>query len=75
MYDNQPIIVGVGQIVDRWDGVSAQEAPSPLGLINQASLNSIADTGVEQLARHIDYIAIVRLFSDSLRKPFSPFSN
>jgi len=73
MNDNLPIIVGVGQTVNHWDGTSAAEAPSPLQLITEASSKAIEDTGLTGLAAHFDYLAVVRLFSDSVREQFFPF--
>ena len=75
MNDNLPILIGVGQVVDHWDGVSTQDAPSPLSLITGACRNAVADTGIDKLAKHIDYVAIVRLFSDSLPMAFAPFGS
>lgn len=73
MNDNLPIIVGVGQIVDHWDGRDPSEAPSPISLISKSIERALTDTGVSDFRDHIDTLAVVRIFSDSLRTPFDPF--
>ena len=73
LQENIPIIVGVGQVVDHWDGKNAEEAPDPISLISQSFKKATHDTGLEDIATHIGSLAVVRAFSDSLRKPFDPF--
>jgi acetyl-CoA C-acetyltransferase len=68
-----PIIVGVGQIVDHWNGDIAGEAPSPLSLIQSAIRIASDDTGLANALNHIDAVAVIRSFSDSLPRPFDPF--
>ena len=71
--DKFPVIIGVGQVVDHWDGSDPDAAPHPLVMIRSAIDHAIADTGSEGLADSIDCAAFLRTFPDSLRKPFTPF--
>ena len=71
--DRLPIIVGVGQIVDHWDGSDLKQAPSPLDLIAESIKRAQADAGLNDLSNKIDTLAVVRAFTDSLRTPFDPF--
>ena len=59
---NAPVIVGVGDFTDRSkeDGFNLQE------LLAKAGDLAIADTGVAQLKKHIDYIGVVRFSVDFL---------
>ena len=43
--DRLPIIVGVGQVVDHWDGGDLSLAPSPIGLIAESIKRAQADAG------------------------------
>ena len=61
---NLPVLVGVGQCVDNWDGKSGLEsAPSPLSLATRASNLAISDAGLSPTT--IDAIAVVRTMEDS----------
>lgn len=71
--DNRPVIIGVGQAVDHWDGRVAEEAPHPLAMIRTAMARAIEDTQSGAVASAIDCAAFIRTFPDSLRKPFTPF--
>lgn len=71
--DRLPIIVGVGQVVNHWDGTDANQSPSPISLIAESIKRAQADAGVDDLVDKIDSLAVVRAFTDSLRKPFDPF--
>ena len=70
---NVPIIVGVGQVVDHWDGRDPSQAPSPICLATQSIERALADTGNSDLHNDMDTLAVVRSFTDSLRSPFDPF--
>ncbi|MEP3890288.1 MAG: enoyl-CoA hydratase-related protein [Hellea sp.] len=71
--DNFPIIIGVGQVVDHWDGQDAKSAPHPAAMIQQAIDLALRDTGSKNIASNVDCAAFLRSFSDSLRHPFDPF--
>ena len=71
--DSLPIIVGVGQVVDHWDGRDLDQSPSPISLITESIKRAQADAGVFDLVEKIDTLAVVRAYTDSLRKPFDPF--
>ncbi len=63
---NTPVLIGVGQAVDHWDGSDAATAPSPQSLMQHASEAALADTGAAEAVRAaIDVIAVVRHFADS----------
>lgn len=65
MDDRTPVLIGAGQYVQR-----EATADSPMALASQASLaalrHAVHSTGLETatLAKHIDTIAVTRLFSD-----------
>ena len=60
-----PVLVGVGQVTDHWDGTSgAVGAPSPNSLCVAASELALRDAGIE--ASEIDTLAVVRIFEDSV---------
>ena len=71
--DKLPVIIGVGQLVDHWDGSDADTAPHPLDMIKTAIDSAVADCGGKGLTDAIDFTAFVRTFPDSLRKPVTPF--
>ena len=71
--DSLPIIVGVGQVVDHWDGRDLDKSSSPISLITESIKRAQADAGVFDLVEKIDTLAVVRAYTDSLRKPFDPF--
>lgn len=71
--DNFPIIVGVGQIVDHWDGADAKTAPHPVNIVKNAIERALSDTGISNLHKNVDCAAFVRTFPDSVPFPFDPF--
>lgn len=72
--DNIPIIIGVGQVMHRWDGQDAARAPSPQGLMVEAAQAALADTGAADAVRDaIDVLTAVRIFPDSLPGDNHPF--
>jgi acetyl-CoA C-acetyltransferase len=63
---NTPVLIGVGQTVDHWDGSDAASAPSPQSLMQRASEAALADTDAADAVRaSIDVVAVVRHFADS----------
>ena len=52
--DSLPIIVGVGQVVDHWDGRDLDQSPSPISLITESIKRAQADAGVFDLVEKID---------------------
>lgn len=60
-----PVLVGVGQITDHWDGTAGPDgAPSPKSLCVSASEMALKDAGI--VASEIDTITVVRIFEDSV---------
>ncbi|MEO1188146.1 MAG: acetyl-CoA acetyltransferase, partial [Pseudomonadota bacterium] len=60
-----PVLVGVGQITDHWDGTAGPDgAPSPKSLCVSASEMALNDAGIA--ASEIDTITVVRIFEDSV---------
>ncbi len=57
--DNTPVLIGGGQYVQREATNS-----SPMMLAAEAARLAMQDTGVDNLASHIDTICVTRLFSD-----------
>jgi acetyl-CoA C-acetyltransferase len=71
---NTPILVGVGQVVNHWDGESAESAPSPVSLAVQACRAALQDTDApDATAAAIDTVAVVRTNADSIRNARHPF--
>lgn len=69
-----PVIVGVGQIVDRWDGGDVRNAPNPALLATRAAKAALEDSAAfDQLRAAIDVVAVVRTNADSAEKPNAPF--
>ena len=63
---NTPVLIGVGQAVDHWDGSDAAAAPSPQSLMQRATEAALADTGAGDAVRAaIDVVTVVRHFADS----------
>lgn len=63
---NTPVLIGVGQAVDHWDGSDPAAAPSPQSLMQRASEAALADSGAADAVRAaIDVVAVVRHFADS----------
>jgi acetyl-CoA C-acetyltransferase len=72
--NSTPVIIGVGQVVDHWDGSDAAQAPSPSTLARDAALAALADTGAGgAVAAAIDVLAFVRVNSDSITGVKQPF--
>ena len=71
--DSFPVIIGVGQAVDHWNGRDPAEAPHPLAMIRTAMARAIEDTGSAGVEQAIDCAAFIRTFPDSLGKPVTPF--
>ena len=71
--DQLPVIVGVGQAVDRWDGSDPAEAPHPLTMIRLAIRRALDDTRASNIASAVNCAAFIRTFPDSLRQPVTPF--
>ena len=60
-----PVLVGVGQVTDHWDGTAGPEgAPSPKSLCVDTSKIALEDAGIA--AGEIDTLAVVRIFEDSV---------
>ena len=60
-----PVLVGVGQVTDHWDGTAGPDgAPSPNSLCVSASKLALEDAGIA--ASEIDTLAVVRIFEDSV---------
>jgi acetyl-CoA C-acetyltransferase len=69
-----PVLIGVGQVVNHWDGADPAQAPSPASLRLAAAKTALADTGAaERLAGALDVVAIVRTNLDSVTGQTSPF--
>lgn len=71
--EQYPVIIGVGQVVDRWNGVEAESAPNPLDMIRTCIEKAIEDASGTAIAEAIDCAAFVRTFPDSLAEPITPF--
>ncbi len=69
-----PVVVGVGQVVDHWDGRDPAVAPSPLSLAAAATRAALADSGApDRLAARIDRVVAVRTMLDSIPGAPQPF--
>ena len=69
-----PVLVGVGQCVDHWDGSDASTAPDPSSLRLKAALAALDDCGVgEVVAGAIDRVVVVRTMLDSVAGTPHPF--
>lgn len=74
MNPNTPILVGVGQLVDRWDGADLNAAPSPADLVRDAARIAFDDSGVAQdLIALVDEVHVVRTYLDSIPNTSQPF--
>ena len=58
--DNTPVIVGVGDIIDR----RKVDGPDPLTLLSQSSELALYDTGVKNIIDYLDAIGVVRFSVD-----------
>ena len=61
--DSLPIIVGVGQVVDHWDGRDLDKSSSPISLITESIKRAQADAGVFDLVEKIDTLAVVSILT------------
>lgn len=52
--DTFPVIIGVGQAVDRWDGMDLTGAPHPLAMIRTAIDRAVADTECAEVVYDLD---------------------
>ncbi|MFM9851281.1 MAG: hypothetical protein ACKVOJ_00540 [Sphingomonadaceae bacterium] len=68
---NTPILIGIGQCVDHWDGSDPAAAPSPHSLRARATAAAVTDCGIEAAA--IDRIIVVRTMLDSVPGTPQPF--
>lgn len=74
IHPSTPVIVGVGQCVDHWDGSDAASAPSPISLARSAGRLALADSGAgAALAGCIDQVTVVRTMLDSVPGTPQPF--
>ncbi len=74
IHPNTPVLIGIGQIVDHWDGSNRAAAPSPVSLLQSAAAKAISDTGaVAAVSEAIDRIVIVRTMLDSVPGTPHPF--
>jgi acetyl-CoA C-acetyltransferase len=60
-----PILIGVGQTVNHWNGDDLRSAPSPVSLAADASRAAITDVGASEVAKAIDTLVVVRTVADS----------
>lgn len=61
--DNRPVIIGAGQITEKWDSLAT--ARSPLALMADAVLAAAVDAGLtEQTLRKADRLMVTTLFTD-----------
>ena len=58
--DNTPVIVGVGDIIDK----RKVDGPDPLTLLGQASELAFQDTGIKNVIDYLDAIGVVRFSVD-----------
>lgn len=71
--ERTPILVGVGQSINRWDGSDVGSAPSPISLAAEATQNAIADAATNSdIATQIDVVAFVRLNQESYAQAPAP---
>lgn len=65
MHPNTPVLVGTGQVTLPTPE-SATQAHSPGELAAQTVRIALQDTGSQEIATHVDTLALVRLFADSI---------
>lgn len=66
MDDRLPVIIGVGQTVDHWDGKDAASAPNPVGLAAKAASKALLDSGNQETVRDaVDVVVASRLNVDT----------
>lgn len=74
IHKRTPVLIGVGQVTDRWDGADIATAPSPVSLAIRAARAALADTGAaDTVARGIDVVTVVRTNLDSVAGAKHPF--
>ena len=72
--DHTPVIVGVGQSLERLSGLDVSAASSPQQMASEAGRLALLDGGNGALlGEAIDAIAVVRLFGDSVPPALVPF--
>jgi acetyl-CoA C-acetyltransferase len=69
--DNTPIIIGAGQYVERLHTQSEPPFAPPMQLAAIACQTALRDAGIA--AAEIDTIAVIRLFSDTVKTWHSPY--
>tara|TARA_R110002049_G_scaffold134756_4_gene294289 strand:- start:260 stop:1786 length:1527 start_codon:yes stop_codon:yes gene_type:complete len=70
LHDNTPIIIGAGQFVERLNKQSSPPFAAPMDLAANACKMALQDAGVP--AEAVDTIAVIRLFSDTVKVWASP---
>jgi acetyl-CoA C-acetyltransferase len=69
-----PVIVAVGQSLNRWDGENIDRAPGPASMSVDAARAALYDSDVPaEVARTVDCLAIVRANQDSVDGVTLPF--
>jgi acetyl-CoA C-acetyltransferase len=69
-----PILIGVGQCVDHWDGADPAAAPSPSSLRLAAAMRALEDSGErDAVLGNIDRVIVVRTMLDSVPDAPQPF--
>lgn len=65
--ENHPVIIGVGQVTHREK--IREDSLSALELACQAINNCVADTGKEDLLKHVDSLSVVNISIESMKHP------
>ncbi len=74
VHPNTPVLIGVGQCVDHWNGTDPAHAPSPQSLRANSAVRALANTGAAAaVTAAIDRIYVVRTNLDSLPAWPQPF--
>lgn len=77
IHPRTPVLIGVGQTKQDWNGADAAAAPSPLSLCRDAARVALTDAGAD-VAGAVDVVAVVRTNLDSVPgapQPFPQWSN
>jgi acetyl-CoA C-acetyltransferase len=61
-----PVVIGVGQAIDRWRGDDAATAPSPIDMAVRAGAAALADSECATIADAVDRVVAIRTMADSL---------
>jgi len=73
--DQLPVVIGVGQVVDYWDGEDLKTAPNPVSLMAEAVRTALADTGqARAVLGVIDVVCVLRTTEDSVPMTRFPFA-